>query len=148
MMLRIAAVADQAADKKMRAVIELYAPWAEDAERAWLDELQNDDSRRVWLGGKELGERLRLTNAERESLKVWRIAPVNLDGELISAEDLADSGRRRSETGRGSDGSGPAPFHAKPIWQTQNKSSRLNSECEAQAQISYQKFGRVSTVST
>ena len=90
LMLRIAAVADQAADKKMRAVIELYAPWAEDAERAWLDELQNDDSRRVWLGGKELGERLRLTNAERESLKVWRIAPVNLDGELISAEDLAE----------------------------------------------------------
>ena len=34
LMLRIAAVADQAADKKMRAVIELYAPWAEDAERA------------------------------------------------------------------------------------------------------------------
>ena len=90
LMLRIAAVADQAADKKMRAVIELYAPWAEDAERAWLDELQNDDSRRVWLGGKELGERLRLTNAERESLKVWRIAPVNFDGELISAEDLAE----------------------------------------------------------
>ena len=43
LMLRIAAVADQAADKKMRAVIELYAPWAEDAERAWLDELQDDD---------------------------------------------------------------------------------------------------------
>ena len=90
LMLRLAAVADRAADKKMRAVIELYAPWAGDAERRWIDELARDDPRRVWLNGKELGQRLNLTNAEREALKVWRIAPVHLDGELFSAAELAE----------------------------------------------------------
>jgi hypothetical protein len=90
LMLRLAALADRAADKKMRNVIELYAPWAGDEERQWIDELEREDPRRVWLDGKELGQRLNLTNPEREALKVWRIAPVNLDGELISAEYLAE----------------------------------------------------------
>src|SRR6476659_5317502 len=43
------------------------------------------DLRRVWLGGKELGQRLNLTNAEREALKAWRIAPVDM-----TADDLAE----------------------------------------------------------
>ena len=43
LMLRLAAVAENAADKKMRTVIELYAPWAGDAERRWIDELQSED---------------------------------------------------------------------------------------------------------
>jgi hypothetical protein len=43
------------------------------------------DLRRVWLGGKELGQRLNLTNAEREALKAWRIVPVDM-----TADDLAE----------------------------------------------------------
>ena len=56
---------------------EVYAPWATAVEaEPWLDDFQRNDPRRVWLGGEELGQRLNLTNAEREALKAWRIVPV------------------------------------------------------------------------
>ena len=95
LMLRICAVADKAADKKMRTAIEAYASWAGDAERAWIDELEREDTRRIWLGGKELGQRLSLTNAEREALKVWRIAPVDMTAEQLAEQRKAKDRERK-----------------------------------------------------
>jgi hypothetical protein len=43
-----------------------------------------------WPKAKVLGESLRLTNAEREGLKLWAIAPCD-----ITAEDLAEQRKRK-----------------------------------------------------
>ena len=68
LLLRLAALSPKAAVEKMWHEIELYAPWATPAEaQQWIDDFHSDDPRRVWLGGKELGQRLNLTNAEREA---------------------------------------------------------------------------------
>jgi hypothetical protein len=86
LLLRLAAVCRTEPREKMQHEVELYAPWATAAEaEQWIDDFQRLDPRRVWLGGKELGERLNVTNAEREGLKAWRIVPVD-----ISPDDLAE----------------------------------------------------------
>ena len=46
--------------------------------------------------GKEIGERIQLTNAEREMLKAWRIAPVDITAlELSEQRKAKDRARRR-----------------------------------------------------
>ena len=116
LMLRLAAVAEKAADKKMRDVIELYAPWAGDAERQWIDELARVDPRRVWLGGKELGKRLNFTNDEREALKVWRIKPVDM-----TAEDLAEQRKAKDRERKRLKRAGAKPRH---LYEADSLSSR------------------------
>ena len=52
--------------------------------------------------GKEIGERIQLTNEERERLKVWRIAPVDMTAadlaEQRKAKDRMRKRRKRAKT--------------------------------------------------
>ena len=99
LLLRLAALSPKAAAEKMQHEIELYAPWAGNEERQWVDDLAQLDPRRIWLSGEELGKRIRLTNSERERLKAWCIAPVHLEsGELLTPAERAEQRRVKKKT--------------------------------------------------
>jgi hypothetical protein len=69
----------KAAAEKMQHTIEVLAPWMPQAEAsALIDNLIRLDARYRRPSGAEMGERIRLTNAEREGLKAWRIALLGL----------------------------------------------------------------------
>jgi hypothetical protein len=70
----------------MQFQIETLAPWMPETEAADLiNNLLRLDLRCRRLSAKEAGKRIQLTNKERERLKVWPIAPVDM-----TAADLAE----------------------------------------------------------
>jgi hypothetical protein len=78
-------------EKKMRHVIEMWAPWMSAEE-------QEDYVRHVWgldlyertQTAQEIGRRLGLTNAEREALKLWPFRPIDM-----TSEELAEQAKVR-----------------------------------------------------
>jgi hypothetical protein len=81
----------------MNHAIEVWAPWLAptDAE-AMTDEIMRLPTCYRRPCSKELGERLRLTNAERERLKLWRIAPIDITIEECNEQRRAkDRARKR-----------------------------------------------------
>jgi hypothetical protein len=87
----------KAAVEKMRYQIEVIAPWMPDTDAEQLiDQIMQLP---LWYrrpSGKEIGERIQLTNAEREMLKAWRIAPVDITAlELSEQRKAKDRARRR-----------------------------------------------------
>jgi hypothetical protein len=90
--------------KRMRQAIELWAPWMAETE---IESTVAHVSRMpIWErkpGARLLGQRLRLTNAEREQLKIKTIKPVDMtDDELDEqrrAKARARERRRRQERG-------------------------------------------------
>ena len=58
------------------------------------------------LSGKELGERLNFTNAEREMIRAWRIAPIDMTANEL-AEQRKAKDRARKEAMRRQTGSRP-----------------------------------------
>jgi len=75
-------------EKKMRHVIEMmWAPWM-------LAEEREDYVRHVWdldlyertQTARDIGNRLGLTNAEREALKLWPFHPIDNTGEEIAEQ--------------------------------------------------------------
>lgn len=111
LLLRLHAVASNAAEKKMRCEVEISAPWMPKAEATdQIDSLLRCDPRRVWLDGKELGKRLNLGNAEREALKAWRIVPVDM-----TADDLAQQRKAKERNGSGASEPLSVPNHVKPM---------------------------------
>ena len=61
-----------------------------------IDQIYALDPRYRRPSGKEIGERIQLTNAEREMLKAWRIAPVDMTAaELREQRKAKDRARRR-----------------------------------------------------
>ena len=80
-----------AAEKKMQFEVEVLAPWMPKSEADdLLDSYLRCDPRRVRPSREELRDRINLTNAERERLKVWRIHPVDM-----TAEDLAEQRKEK-----------------------------------------------------
>jgi len=81
----------------MQFQIETLAPWMPETEAADLiNNLLRLDLRFRRLSAKEAGTRIRLTNAEREMLKAWRIAPVDMTAvELSEQRKAKDRARRR-----------------------------------------------------
>jgi hypothetical protein len=68
------------ADIKMPNAIEVWAPWMQPQEAGRLiDQINLTPVWRRMPTARKLGERLRLTNAERERLKLWTIAPYNMN---------------------------------------------------------------------
>ena len=94
----------KAAMEKMQYQIEVIAPWMPDTDAEQLiDQIMRLP---LWYrrpSVKEIGERIRLTNAERERLKAWRIAPVDMTAadlaEQRKAKERARKRRNREETG-------------------------------------------------
>jgi hypothetical protein len=61
-----------------------------------IDNLMRLEPRYRRPSGKEIGERIRLTNTEREMRKAWRIAPVDMTAvELNEQRKAKDRARRR-----------------------------------------------------
>ena len=90
-MLTNVSLAPTGADKKMRSVIEVWAPWMS-AEEAH-DLLEHVEQLTIYERtptAKQLGERLRVTNSDRERLGLWPIAPIDK-----SAEELVEQRKAR-----------------------------------------------------
>src|SRR5262245_26026159 len=98
-LLRVDALGPDAA-VHMPKTIGLYASWMEAAEATDLIEFMGLMQRKeLWPTPKELGERQRLTNAERERLQLWSILPFDMtDAEL--AEQRKAKKRARAERAR------------------------------------------------
>jgi hypothetical protein len=89
--------------EKMNHQIETIAPWM---DVDWTEENIEDymylalGERR--LSAQQIGERLQLTNAERERLSLWRIAPVDMTEQQLAeqrkAKDRARARKRYKRT--------------------------------------------------
>jgi hypothetical protein len=88
--------------KKMRHVIDVWAPWMSAAEcEAYVAHVWGLDIYERTRTARELGEQLRMTNAERERLKLWPFKPIDATDELIAERRRARRNeRRRIKRGR------------------------------------------------
>jgi hypothetical protein len=78
-------------EKKMLCILDVWAPWMTPEERKqYVAHVWGLDIYQRLMTGREIGDALRLTNAERERLKVWQFKPVDLDD-----DQLADQRRRK-----------------------------------------------------
>jgi hypothetical protein len=90
--------------KKMRHVIEIWAPWMSAEEReAYVEHVGGLDIYERTPTAKALGQRLGLTNAEREALKLWQFLPIDKTdaeiAELAKARDRERRARKRRANG-------------------------------------------------
>jgi hypothetical protein len=88
--------------KKMRHVIETWAPWLNAEEReAYIEHVWGLDFYERLMTAREIGERLGLTNAERERLKLWQFKPIDMtDEELAEYRKRKNNERRRAKRAR------------------------------------------------
>jgi hypothetical protein len=104
LLLRLISLSPRAAAEKIQFQIETLAPWMPETEAADLiNNLLRLDLRFRRLTSKEAGEQIQLTNAERERLRAWSIAPVDMTAAELSeqrkAKDRARKRRKRTKTG-------------------------------------------------
>jgi hypothetical protein len=99
LVLRLHSLCPERATDKMWHVVETLAPWMLSAEASdQIDSLMRVDPRYNQLGAKELGERLNLSNAEREFRKAWLIAPVDMTaGELAEQRKAKERARKAAK---------------------------------------------------
>jgi hypothetical protein len=84
-------------EKKMRHVIEMWAPWMPPDDREmYVRHVWGLDIYQRTQTGEEIGRLLGLTNAERQGLKLWRFLPIDATREEIEEQRKA----RRSENRR------------------------------------------------
>lgn len=88
----------------MANVIEVQAPWLSKAQaKALIERILAKPTRARWPSGKTLGQRLNLTNAERERLRLWTIHPADMTAaemaEWRKAKKRARDERRRRQRG-------------------------------------------------
>jgi hypothetical protein len=96
--------------KKMRGVIEVWAPWMDADEAATMIEHVNTLTIYERTPTREqLGERLRVTNDERERLKLWQFKPVDMtEADLVEHRKKVKNERRRARR----QAQGAKPRHA------------------------------------
>jgi hypothetical protein len=82
---------------KMPKAIEIWAPWMQPHETTQLiDRIHLTPIRHRMPTAKQLGQRLRVTNGERERLKLWTIRPYNMgNAELLRQRKAKDRARKR-----------------------------------------------------
>ena len=91
-----ASLARKEPQKKMRHLIEVLAPWmtAEECEE-YVKHVWGLDFYQRLMTGREIGESLRLTNAEREALKIRQFKPIDMTDEELAEQRKAKSRERR-----------------------------------------------------
>jgi hypothetical protein len=85
------------AAKRMKQEMELVAPWASAAAIDHVNRLP------IWERkpkAEALGQRMRTTNAERERLRLWTIAPIDMTGEQMAEQRKAKARGRERERRR------------------------------------------------
>lgn len=85
------------ADLKMPKAIELWAPWmSQDEAIGFVDRINLMPMRERKPKARALGERLSLTNDDRERLRVWSIAPNDMtERQLVEHRKAKARARRR-----------------------------------------------------
>ena len=97
----------------MAHVISLWAPWMpDDKASAYVEHVWGLDIYQRTQAAREIGELLRLTNAERERLKLWPFAPIDL-----TDEQLAERRKVREATGEHENEERGESEPRKPTWQ-------------------------------
>jgi hypothetical protein len=101
LLLQNVSLAPAGADKKTRHVIALWAPWlpeAEANERIEFLKLLTIPERTPTA--RDLGERLRVTNAERERLGLWPFKPIDATDEQLAKQAKLKERKRRARKRR------------------------------------------------
>lgn len=95
-------LARTARGERLANAIEVWAPWMEQWEAdQHVEHVQRLTLKERTPTAKELGERLRVTNAERTQLKLWQFKPIDATDEDIAAQRRARRNeRRRIKRGR------------------------------------------------
>jgi hypothetical protein len=94
----LASSAPRGADKKVRDCIELYAPWMDEEEKRDLMELvAMTPTYEKAKTSQELGNKLLLSNADRERLKLYSIRPHDL-----TPEEFERQSKERKKASRAS----------------------------------------------
>jgi hypothetical protein len=95
LLLQNVSLAGAGKEKKIRAVIETWAPWlSEEEAQKRIDFLGLLTTYELTPTAQELGERLRVTNAERLALKLWQFKPIDATDEELEQQCKA---RRREK---------------------------------------------------
>ena len=85
---------------KMAHIIETLAPWMLPAEaEAEIDHIDSLPIFERTRTSRHLGDNMRLLNSERETLRLWRLLPVDMTDAQLEEQRRAkhDRGRRRSD---------------------------------------------------
>jgi hypothetical protein len=83
-------------EKKMRHIIETWAPWMPPDERErYAKHVWGLDFYQRLMTARELGERLGVTNAERERLKLWQFKPIDMTDEQLAEQRRRKNNERR-----------------------------------------------------
>jgi hypothetical protein len=94
-------LAEAEPEKKMHHAIEVWAPWMTPEERvAYVRHVWGLDLYQRIQTGREIGQLLRLTNAERQSLKLWQFKPIDATDEELTAHSKAMRRERRRAKSR------------------------------------------------
>ena len=88
-------------EKKVRHVIGLWAPWMSAEEREdYVKHVMGLDIYERIQTAAEIGQRVGLTNAEREALKLWRFKPIDMTDEELAEQAKARERERRARKRR------------------------------------------------
>jgi hypothetical protein len=97
LLLCFASLAPAGAHKKLKHIIETQAPWMQPEEAQGLaNHVHLLTAYERNFNSRELGERVRLTNAERERLSLWPIKPHDRSDEQLAELRKAKSRHRRA----------------------------------------------------
>ena len=131
--------------ENMTNIIETKAPWLQDADgkinakaRSIIADITNLPLYWRKPNGREVGERVRLTNAKREELKLWQMLPMDMSDEQL-AEHNKTKKRNRETLRRRKDGIRPrvdylAEAKAKKTrWKSRNQSFNLLPDSKGRA---------------
>jgi len=94
--LCVTSLATNAPEEKMHHVIETLAPWMKaDEAQAEIDHIQCLPIFQRTRTARHLGDNMRLLNAEREALHLWRLLPIDMTDEQLAEQRKAKSRKRR-----------------------------------------------------
>jgi hypothetical protein len=93
--LCVTSLALKAPKEKMAHLIETLAPWMKpDEVRDVIDHVQSLPIFERSRTARHLGDNMRLLNAEREALHLWRLLPIDMTDEQLAEQRKAKSRKR------------------------------------------------------
>ena len=99
--LCVTSLALKAPKEKMACTIETLAPWLSQSEaNDMIDHIQSIPIFERTRTARHLGDNMRLLNAERELLHLWRMLPIDMTDEQLAEQRKAKSRKRREKKRR------------------------------------------------